>query len=369
MICSYAGVCSGCGLIQTPSDKQKEIQKAPLKPLLDLFRAETGKEASWISIADFGLRDRADLIFESVGEVSSLGLYRIDKKEILDLEACPQMSPELLKYYEKVRRVQFPIRKGSLRIRVGPLGHKGIWLDFANEDIKNLLDKKDVLVELQSFSDVIELGQKRKTWQPEGRLAGPQPLPWFQTVSGEKDFLLHSFVGSFTQPSLRANRVLVQKTMELIKKAEARSVFEFGSGIGNFTLPMADQGIRVLALEIDAQAVDLLTLNMQKNLSQEAQDLVEVRQGNFHKEGLVSFSGCDALLLDPPRSGVGDFLSSIKGDTNQSLRSVVYVSCFPESLLKDSQILLQAGFSLQELSFVNQFPQTSHVEVVTLWRR
>ncbi|MGE0632851.1 MAG: hypothetical protein AB7O96_10600 [Pseudobdellovibrionaceae bacterium] len=369
MKCIYSEICSGCDSIGLARAEQKIKQQVPVASLVENFEKKSGKRVKWIEIADCGLRDRVDLVY--TGDVGpKLGLYDKDKKEIIDLKECPQMSAALADFYSQVRNIRFQVRKGSIRLRVSPQGLKGIWLDFANLDIKNLLEEKSTLEKLSVCADVIEIGQKRKRWNKNsGKLSEAHPETWFQTYLGERVLPLYCYIGSFTQPGFLANRALSKEVLEYVDKTKLQSICEFGSGVGNFTLPLLEKGYRVTALEFDSSAVDLLQMNIDKFLSPEAKVRAEIKQGNFHREGQIDFSQCEVLVADPPRSGLGDFLGSLRSQNEKNLKGVIYVSCFPESFLKDTELLIELGFKLSEISFVNQFPQTTHIEVVSLWLR
>ncbi|MBU2769851.1 23S rRNA (uracil(1939)-C(5))-methyltransferase, partial [Acidithiobacillus caldus] len=70
--------------------------------------------------------------------------------------------------------------------------------------------------------------------------------------------------------------------------------------------------------------------------------------------------------IDPPRSGAIEILKGI----GPALRRLVYVSCNPDTLARDSAYLVQQqGFRLEAAGIVNMFPHTAHVESVALFTR
>ena len=72
------------------------------------------------------------------------------------------------------------------------------------------------------------------------------------------------------------------------------------------------------------------------------------------------------VLLDPPRSGAE---ALVKGLATRDIERVVYVSCNPESLARDANILCGEGFTLQTAGIINMFPHTTHVESIASFRR
>ncbi|MGL4834166.1 MAG: 23S rRNA (uracil(1939)-C(5))-methyltransferase RlmD, partial [Shewanella sp.] len=72
----------------------------------------------------------------------------------------------------------------------------------------------------------------------------------------------------------------------------------------------------------------------------------------------------DKLLLDPARAGAFESLQWLK---KMKPRQVVYVSCNPASLARDSAVLLERGYQLKQLGFIDMFPQTHHIEAMALF--
>jgi 23S rRNA (uracil1939-C5)-methyltransferase len=81
-------------------------------------------------------------------------------------------------------------------------------------------------------------------------------------------------------------------------------------------------------------------------------------------EELAEEERIDAVVLNPPRKGCDEaVLQRVAGLTP---RRVVYVSCSPESLIRDLNILKNLGYVCREIQPVDMFPQTVHVENVAL---
>lgn len=372
MDCKYKKECSGCQYLDLSLEEQHQLKIQSLTQLLNEFQIPFQGPIGLISPGAGWLRDRVDLVFHAEGCESALGLYKKNSKEILDIEECQQLTPSLQAWLSEVRKIHWLIHKGSLRLRVGPQGQKGIWLDFANVDVKNLLEEKTILSVLLDQA-VVEIGQRHKVLKRvEGqlKLKDAEPQVWFQSFVENQAVDLFCSIGNFTQTGIKANREITQIIEDWLQETEAQHILEFGSGIGNLSFPALGRLRKLTACEIDREAL----AGFQKSLeclSQKAgfeniRERVEIQPGDFQNRHPQKFAEYDTVLVNPPRSGLKEFLSPLIAET-QKPKYFLYMSCFPESFILDGQRLNQAGYGLKKLKIVDQFPQTTHYEILSLW--
>lgn len=369
--CEYASTCSGCGWFATPYELQKSLKvEAFLKTWSKAELPALDFAPKFVSIAQAGLRDRVDLVIDNRSGSQRLGMFDQEHKEIVDLAVCPQVTQPLQNWLNEFRKIKWPIHRGSVRLRVSPTGDRGVWLDFANADVKLLLDEKTIFESLLSRS-FVEVGQRRKRLvQGENRLRLIDPVlqPWFQTYLGEAltptPLLCH--VGGFTQTGFKANRALINEVFEMTKSIKAHRVAEFGSGVGNFTLPLASRFEKVDVFEVDALACQALTENLKLSGLNEK---VSIHQGDFqnlNERRKFNSSEFDLIFVDPPRSGLKQFLDPLFSSPLRPA-NFLYVSCYPESFCADAKRLIEVEYSLKNITIIDQFPQTPHAELVALF--
>lgn len=370
VFCVYKDLCSGCQYLDQTYDQQKSLKIRHLQEILALRHLTPPPVISFHSAGPSHLRDRLDFSLED----GRLGLYQKEKHEIQDLEVCAQLSPTLQEWLTEFRTLKLPFKKASIRLRVSPEGRRGVWLDLANIDIKSLLEEQNILHFLQQRA-FVEIGQRRKVpvWQnSEFKLRDPELHPWFQTWVNDSPVPLYCQVASFTQPSHIANRLICNIIQDWVARTPQSRWIEFGSGIGNLTLPLAGAATHVTACEIDA--LSLLGLEKTLNHLPPSQSLlkerIEVHRGDFQRKLSPDFSPFEGILANPPRSGLMGFVDSIANlQEAQRPRSFIYMSCFPESLAQDLERLEECGYKILELKIVDQFPQTKHYEVLALLQR
>lgn len=358
--CPYSYFCSGCDAITFTYEAQKAQKIARLEQILNGI---IPPPVQFQSFGTHALRSRLDFTIDH----GKLGLYSHITKKIEDLPSCLQLSPELENAYLNFRKMNHPKLKGSFRLRVSPSGQIGIWLDFSNEDVKSLLEDKLYLLELQKLG-FVEIGQRHKALytKPDGTLGvkAPEFHPWSRSLLFSKPVELLSTVASFTQPSHISNDWITQKISEWSLAIQPENILEFGSGIGNLSFAsLANSKTQLTALEFDSLSFEAFQLNT-KALG--LQEQIKGYKGDFRKDSPTSFpNSIDLLLLNPARNGVGDLLKNPKLNPEH----VIYMSCYPESFALDIQNLITRGYSLKEIWIVDQFPQTHHMEVLSLWQR
>lgn len=362
--CSYASICSGCDWLLKPMAEQETLKIEHLRSVWAAAPASIGYRSSVVG----GSRDRVDLMID---RERGIGLFDRFKTGLVDLQGCPQMSPALEAWFIEFRRFDFGINRGSVRLRVSPSGARGAWLDFANIDVKTLLDDGRVLRSLLDAGVVVEIGQRRKRLvERDGRLRLDDPVlaPWFETYVDGRATPLYCTIGSFTQPGFVVNRMLVDEVMSLVPSGSRAA--EFGAGIGNFTLPLASRFAHVDAYEVDELALEGLSRALKGFGGARAEDAshrVTIHSGNFQGEKALAldFRGIDCLLVDPPRSGLMRFLEPL---AKARPKTLLYVSCFAESFAADSARLLEFGYRVESATIVDQFPQSQHYEIVALFK-
>lgn len=166
---------------------------------------------------------------------------------------------------------------------------------------------------------------------------------------------------SFFQINTAQAESLVRLAVDYLDVRQGEAVLDGYCGVGLFTLPLAERASLVTAVEVAPQAVADLLENT------EALDNVEVVEGSL---GLLLSDldeALDAALVDPPRAGLER--DALDGLIATRPRRIVYVSCDPATLARDGRQLSQNGYRLVEVQPVDMFPQTHHIETVSLWVR
>src|SRR5690625_2006927 len=171
---------------------------------------------------------------------------------------------------------------------------------------------------------------------------------------------------SFYQVNPEQTEKLYDITLQYANIGANDIVIDAYCGIGTISLFLAQKAKKVYGVEVVPEAVN----DAKKNARLNGQENVEFVVGTAEKvmpwwtaQGLKP----DVIVVDPPRKGCDEAL--LQAMINMQPKRIVYVSCNPSTLARDLRILEDGGFKTEEVQPVDMFPQTYHVETITLLQR
>ena len=142
---------------------------------------------------------------------------------------------------------------------------------------------------------------------------------------------------------------------------EGAYVADLYAGGGTFSVPLAAAGADVVAVESAGSSVR----DLRRNAERAGVD-IEVIGGDAARE-LPDLGELDALVVDPPRAGLAPGV--VDSIARAAPARVAYVSCDPQTWARDVALFETAGYRLAAATPVDLFPQTYHVEVVSIFTR
>ncbi len=171
---------------------------------------------------------------------------------------------------------------------------------------------------------------------------------------------------SFLQVNSSAAEKLYFTLFELLHLNKNETVADLYCGAGTITLPAAQRAKYVYGIEIVPEAVE----NARDNAYMNGIENAEFIAGDVQKEltGVIGKAGkLDAIILDPPRKGLESDV--IQSCAKAGAPKIGYVSCNPSTLARDLAEFAKLGYAVKAVQPVDMFPQTTHVEVVTVLGR
>lgn len=168
---------------------------------------------------------------------------------------------------------------------------------------------------------------------------------------------------SFYQVNPYTTLPLYEKALELSNADKTKTVFDLYCGGGTISLFLAQRAKKVIGIEIVEEAI----LNARENAK-----LNDIKNAEFYcgaaeevaPELIKEGTKADIVVLDPPRKGCDEKLLKAVGEMKPE--RIVYVSCDCATMARDAKFLSEYGYAPTNVTAVDQFPQTSHVEAVAL---
>lgn len=169
--------------------------------------------------------------------------------------------------------------------------------------------------------------------------------------------------GSFYQVNPIQAQKLYEKAIELADLTGKETVVDAYCGTGTIGMIASDKAGKVIGVELNADAVRDARNNAKANQIRNIQ-FYQNDAGKFLVEMAGQGAKVDVVLMDPPRSGsTEEFMSSV---VRIGPERIVYVSCNPETLVRDLKYFKKKGYRVAKGVGVDMFPFTEHVESVVL---
>ena len=175
---------------------------------------------------------------------------------------------------------------------------------------------------------------------------------------------------SFFQTNPKSAEVLYSKALDYVFEENLRSndvVMDLFCGTGTIGQIMTSRNVDVQIIGVDivdeaiADAKRNAARNGIKNIEFYASDV-----GKFLREHPQYKGKIKTIILDPPRAGIAP--KSLLKVIELGAENIVYISCNPSTQARDTDTLIKAGYGLEKLSFVDQFPHTGHIESIAKYK-
>lgn len=369
--CPHYEICGGCSLQHLDEPQQIHLkQQTLLDNLKHIGNAEPQQLLDPLVGPHWGYRRKARLGVRFVVKKDKLLVGFREKRSnfLAQLTACKVLHPMVgerldglsrlihsLSIYDQIPQVEvaFGDEQGAYIIR-----HLKPMTDEDENKLKAYGEQTGLHIYLQPKGpDTIQL-----IW-PQDTSGQFLPLAYYLPEYHIK----HQFLPTdFTQVNAVINRQMIHLAMELLAPEAEDKVLDLFCGIGNFSLPLATRVKQVIAIEgndeLVARAKHNALANNIANVQFYAADLFkDFTSMQWAKQNY------QRILLDPARSGakeICEYLPSFKAHT------VVYVSCNPATLARDTQIMVHKnGYKLVCAGVMDMFPHTAHVESIALFKK
>ena len=369
--CSFYDICGGCALQHADS----RLQVAAKQRVLEDNLARIGKVTAErilppIYASQWQYRHRARLSVNYVAKKGGVLVGFREKKSsyVADMHSCEVLAGGVGRMIDPLREVLSTLemrnRIPQIEVAVGEL------VTALVLRILEPLGAADA-AKLKIFADAHSI-----QWWLQAK--GPETaVPWYPLDAPPLTYLLPEFAldlnfrpTEFTQVNHAANRLMVNRAMNLLDPQPGEDIADLFCGLGNFSLPIARRGATVIGVEGSESLVQRATDNAIRNGLAHASRFFSADLYTDPENAMKKIPPVAKMLIDPPRDGALEVCKMLGVDLRPELKRIVYVACSPATLARDAGLLVHAqGFTLKAAGVVNMFPHTAHVESIALFER
>jgi 23S rRNA (uracil1939-C5)-methyltransferase len=167
----------------------------------------------------------------------------------------------------------------------------------------------------------------------------------------------HVSAGSFFQTNFFGAKVLVDTVLEMVDGSSG-TLMDLYCGVGLFSSFLADSFDHIIGIEASNSACLDYAINIDSNKD------ISLYEGKVEKVLSGINISPDCVLVDPPRKGMNRF--AIDALVEKAPAKLIYISCNPSTLARDVKRLTRSGYMLEQSVLIDMFPQTYHIESVSL---
>lgn len=339
--CRHFGLCGGCHYqhLAYPAqlDVKAEIVRAQLRRLGGFHEAPV--EPTVPSSSPWNTRNHLQF---SLDEQGRLGFQQSGSNRVIAIDECYLPEPVLADLWPRIDLRPIPGLE-RVALRADSQGETMILLEADHApDVEAHLDLETSLVWLAPNGITVLAGTDHLTYDIE-------------------DLAFRVSPGSFFQVHTSLVPALIRQVLDFAAPGPGQTVCDLYAGVGLFSAFAARAGAAVVAVEQAESACRDFEVNLH------GFDEISLYEAPVEWALSALTTTPDTVIADPPRSGLGRLVTQALIDLQ--VPRLVIVSCHPAALARDGQHLARAGYTLRRVVPFDLFPQTYHIETVSLWER
>ncbi len=340
--CPHFGLCGGCHYQHLAYPEQLKLKTAILGEQLSRLGglSQPPVRPCVPSPKPFHYRNTVQFHLTATGQ---LGFVQADSQAVFPVERCLLPETAINEVWPQLDFEEQPTIE-RIGLRLG-----------AEDELQIILESDD----LQPPEISVEgLPVSVAHLSPAGvlTLAGS---PVVRMVIGERSFQVSA--GSFFQVNQAMAEAMVEHVLELAQASPEMTILDVYCGVGLFSAFLAERAGRVIGIESSPNACEDFVENLDEFENVELYEATaEQALGQIHLQP-------ELVVVDPPRAGIER--RALDSLLHLNPKRLIYISCDPATLARDARRLGQGGYRLRQVTPFDLFPQTYHIESVSLWER
>ncbi len=372
--CPLYKKCGGCQLQNLTYEQQLRYKQVKCIRLLGKF-CRVGEIIGMENPYHYRNKVQAAFALDRHSNIIS-GVYQSSSHKIVPVTVCMTEDEKADEIIGTIRRLlkNFKLRPYNEDTGRGFLRHVLVKRGFKSGQIMVVLvtgtrdfpKKKDFVATLLKIHPEITTVVQNVNNQKTSMVLGNRSEVLFgdgYITEQLGDFSFRISPRAFYQINPIQTEVLYNTTLEFAGLTGKETVVDAYCGTGTIGIFASPKAKKVVGVELNPDAVKDARVNAKLN-SAENTEFYNADAGEFLADAAASNEKYDVVIMDPPRSG--STVKFLKSVVKLAPKTVVYVSCNPETLARDLMFLVRNGYKVKKIQPVDMFPHTNHVETVVL---
>lgn len=333
-ICPYFDICGGCNLLHMNYDDQLKFKYNKVKDIIFKYLKENIKVNDVIYSNQFNYRNKASF------EVKEKLCYKMRKStNLVDINYCYLLDNNINDIVHVLNNLNLK-NINNITIRTG---EEDIMVSISGNPTQEIIDALREKARSIYVNDKLVYGRSN-----------------IVSKIGNYEFLVSA--KSFFQVNKYNVKNLYDKVLEYAELTGNENILDLYCGTGTIGIYLSKYAKSVIGIEVNEQAIFDANVNKNKN---NIENISFICDTTSNINNIVN-NDFDVIIVDPPRSGLDK--NTINFLINSKAKRVVYVSCDIMTLVRDLNILKQ-DYDIREITPVDMFPNTYHVETVCILER
>ncbi len=370
--CPIFGQCGGCQWQHLTYEAQLQAKEEIFATALQRTAhvARESIEPILASEKQFGYRSRIQVKVCSANDRLMFGFFRPGTHHVVEFPAAgcmladPRLNLALAEIKQLFVSVPDPQQISQVNLAVGDAGGVLAIVHYLGRTPDKL--SAFLLAHHQELTAVAGIFLRVGSNGAIRKVIGASVINYQLLVPSDPETICNMQVscGGFSQINLRQNQKLIKEAIRLSAPSPTDQVLDLYCGNGNFSIPLAMSGAELTGMDDYSGSIADAQANAQQAVMNAHFSAVDA--GEALKSLVEQKRRFSAILLDPPRTGAKELIGMLP---RLDAQRIVYVSCDPMTLARDLALLAKEGYTVRVARSIDMFPQTYHLESITLLER
>jgi len=366
--CQHFLKCGGCD-VQHISPQEQLLMKQ--KKVSELFSRQhilslndeadlPWQESLFSQPYHYRRKARIGVQYDKKGQVT-IGFRQRGSNLLVGIRKCPVLLEPLSEFFQPLKLLLAKLSGKN------PIGH----IEIIATDVVTLIIRQLVKLSPQdkvlwsNFSSEVNCQIMVDNGEQVLSLSTCQPLSYSLVNANHQPIKISFSADDFIQVNADINNKMVAQAIDWLSLNEHDQVLDLFCGLGNFSLAIASIVAKVTGIE----GVDKMVIKARENAIENNLTNCQFYQADLNSDWQSNAWAKEKytkVLLDPARAGAYQAIEQL---VKFNIEQILYISCDPATLAKDTALLLTHGYKIEKIALMDMFTHTKHIETMVLFVR